>query len=463
MNILVVDDSRSARHHVRMILETLGELTIIEAANLADARAALTKHAVDLALVDVRLSDDARNRDGLVLVKEINEGTSAVAVCVTASGEMAEIRTAMRYGAYDYILKDDLCEEIIAPIIEGLRSRRLLEREVSQLRARVSADAPLTGLVGTSQVMDRLRETLRRVALSDRPALIVGPTGAGKEVVARTLHALGPNPDAPLLEVNCGAFAENLIESELFGHEKGAFTGADQKKPGYFSSVGKGTLFLDEIAELPMSLQTRLLRVLESGRYRPVGANAQEQRFEGRVVAATHADLLERVREKRFREDLYFRLNVLMVKVPALDEHREDIPALLAHFLKQQRRPLTFTPAAVELLMQQSWSGNVRQLRSLIDRIAVMSDSDTVTPEVIGQMTDTAVVSAHDQLRALARTALVLPIAGDRLDALGSALIDEAMTMCAGNKSAAARVLGVHRKVVERRLGGNGDEGSGKE
>jgi DNA-binding NtrC family response regulator len=227
--------------------------------------------------------------------------------------------------------------------------------------------------------------------------------------------------------------------------------------------VGKGTLFLDEIAELPMSLQTRLLRVLESGRYRPVGANAQEQRFEGRVVAATHADLLERVREKRFREDLYFRLNVLMVKVPALDEHREDIPALLAHFLKQQRRPLTFTPAAVELLMQQSWSGNVRQLRSLIDRIAVMSDSDTVTPEVIGQMTDTAVVSAHDQLRALARTALVLPIAGDRLDALGSALIDEAMTMCAGNKSAAARVLGVHRKVVERRLGGNGDEGSGKE
>jgi DNA-binding NtrC family response regulator len=338
-----------------------------------------------------------------------------------------------------------------------------LEREVSQLRARVSADAPLTGLVGTSQVMERLRETLRRVALSDRPALIVGPTGAGKEVVARTLHALGPNPDAPLLEVNCGAFAENLIESELFGHEKGAFTGADQKKPGYFSSVGKGTLFLDEIAELPMSLQTRLLRVLESGRYRPVGANAQEQRFEGRVVAATHADLLERVREKRFREDLYFRLNVLMVKVPALDEHREDIPALLAHFLKQQRRPLTFTPAAVELLMQQSWSGNVRQLRSLIDRIAVMSDSDTVTPEVIGQMTDTAVVSAHDQLRALARTALVLPIAGDRLDALGSALIDEAMTMCAGNKSAAARVLGVHRKVVERRLGGNGDEGSGKE
>ena len=204
MHVLVVDDSRSARHNLRMILDALGGVTVHEAATLREARAAMGQHPLDLCLVDIRLSDDVRNRDGLTLVREITEGTSAVAVCVTASNEMAEIRTAMRYGAYDYILKEDLCEELLAPLVEGLRSKRQLEREVSQLRARVAADAPLAGLVGTSAVMERLRALLRRVALSDRPALVTGPTGAGKEVVARTLHALGPTPDAPFLDINWG-------------------------------------------------------------------------------------------------------------------------------------------------------------------------------------------------------------------------------------------------------------------
>jgi DNA-binding NtrC family response regulator len=451
MHVLVVDDSRSARHNLRMILDALGGVTVHEAASLREARAALGQHPLDLCLVDIRLSDDLRNRDGLTLVREITEGTSAVAVCVTASNEMAEIRTAMRYGAYDYILKEDLCEELLAPLVEGLRSKRQLEREVSQLRARVAADAPLAGLVGTSAAMERLRALLRRVALSDRPALVTGPTGAGKEVVARTLHALGPTPDAPFLDINCGAFADNLIESELFGHEKGAFTGAIDRRIGRIESANKGTLFLDEIGELPMSLQPRLLRVLETRRYRPLGANAPEQAFEGRIVAATHADLEARVREGRFREDLFFRLNVLQVRLPALDDRREDIPALVAHFVKQQRRPLRFTADAMEALTARPWKGNVRALRSFIERAAVLSESDELDAAAVAVFAEGEMASTHDALRDLARRVLQLPLPGDRLQAMEDALVAEALAASDDNKSAAARLLNVHRKAIERR------------
>ena len=452
MNILVVDDSRSARHNLSMMLEALGHDSVQEAADLESARAILAQSPVDLALIDIRLSDDARNRDGLILVREVVEGTSATAVCVTASREIAQIRTAIRSGAYDYVLKDDLCEDTLEPIVEAVQSRRRLEAEVQVLRARLATDAPLPGIVGTSPAMIRLREMLRRVAVSERPALITGATGAGKEVAVRAVHALGPHPDAPLLDVNCGAFAENLIESELFGHERGAFTGAERRKQGYLGTVGVGTLFLDEIAELPMALQTRLLRVIETGRFRPVGASAQEQSFEGRIVAATHADLADRVDQRSFREDLYYRLNVLHVKIPPLVEHPEDIPALVGHFLRQQRRPLQFTTEALALLQAQPWPGNVRQLRSLIDRLSLFADDDLVTPALVERFTDGDTVSTDDTLQKIARTVLHLPIEGSLLSAMEGALIEEAMTMADHNKSAAARLLNVHRKAVERRL-----------
>src|SRR5262249_50771470 len=229
----------------------------------------------------------------------------------TAYQEIAEIRMAMRVGAYDYILKDDLCDELVLPVLTGLRSRRRLETELRELRARRQDAEPMTGrLVGVSPAMQQLRETIRRAALSDRPVLVIGPTGSGKELVVDALHTLGPHPDHPLLDLNCGAIPEPLMESQLFGHAKGAFTGADRDQQGCRTLVGRGALFLDEVAELPLAWQAKLLRVLETGVFRPVGSAAQG-RFEGRVVAATHADLGERVQGGSFREDLFYRLNVL--------------------------------------------------------------------------------------------------------------------------------------------------------
>jgi DNA-binding NtrC family response regulator len=450
MKILIVDDQRSARRILLGLLQELEGVEVVEASSLVEARRVLEQQAVEVALIDIRLGADSRNRDGLTLVRELRQKTSTVPIVVTASNEMAEIRAAMRLGAYDYILKDELCEELVLPVVEGLRSRRLLEREVATLRARV-AGGVVPGLVGASPQMGLLRERIQKVALSTRPVLVTGQTGTGKELVVAAIHALGPNPTEPLLDLNCGAIPEALVESQLFGHERGAFTSADRRQDGYFTAVKQGTLFLDEIAELPETLQPKLLRVLETGRFRAVGA-INEQRFSGRIIAATHADLEARVRSGKFREDLFHRLCVLTVPVPALEERRQDIPELLAHFARQQERPLQFSTEAIEALQARAWPGNVRQLRNFVDRAAVFSEEDTVH---VGALAGLLGQSSHEQsppegLREVARAALRL-LTGNKLEAMEEALIEEAMALSADNKSAAARLLGVHRKSVERR------------
>jgi DNA-binding NtrC family response regulator len=457
MKVLIVDDQASARRVLASIVAKLGDGTeIVEASSLVEARAALEPGDVDVALVDLRLSADARNRDGLTLVEEIRARTATVPIVVTAYQEMAEIRKAMRVGAYDYILKDDLCDELVLPVVGAIGSRRRLEREVRELRARrPDAEAPVGRLVGVSRPMELLRDTIRRAALSDRPVLVTGPTGVGKELVVEALHALGPHPEEPLLDLNCSAIPEALMESQLFGHRKGAFTGADQSQQGYFALVQKGTLFLDEVAELTPALQAKLLRVLETGRFRPVGSPT-EGRFEGRVLAATCADLSDRVGAGRFREDLYYRLNVLTVRVPPLADRREDIPALVAHFCRGQRRALRFSTAAMELLTAAPWPGHVRQLRNLVDRVAVFCDGDVVTPELVaGFLRDpldaAATPTGTDPLRAAAQAILKLPVE-NKLAAAEEALVAEALALADGNRSAAARLLGVHRKAVSRRL-----------
>ncbi len=452
MRILVVDDQASARRYLVSIVARVEDVEVREADSLASARAIIATERFDVALIDLRLSGDARNRDGLVLVTEVREKTTALPIIVTASHEMAEIRMAMRLGAHDYILKDDLCEELVLPLLSEIRSRERLEREVRELRARSASEPPAMGLVGSSRPMQLLRETVRRAALSDRPILVVGPTGSGKELVVAAIHAQGPHPDEPLLDLNCGAIPEALMESQLFGHERGAFTGADRRQDGYFALVRKGTLFLDEIAELSLPLQSKLLRVLESGRFRPVGSTAVA-RFGGRVVAATHANLEALVSRGLFREDLLYRLDVLTVPVPALAERTEDIPALVAHFARQQPRPLRFTAEAMDLLCCMPWPGNVRQLRNLIDRLAVFAEEDQITVDVLRPFlaSNTETEKPVTSLEPIVRAILRLPVE-NKLAAIQEALIAEAMVLCDGNKSAAARLLGVHRKAVERRV-----------
>lgn len=243
---------------------------------------------------------------------------------------------------------------------------------------RLSEVLLLHGLVGESPSIGRLRTTLKKVASIDAPALIVGPTGSGKELAARAIHALSPRRDQPLVTINCGALTESLVEAQLFGHEKGYFTGADRARDGYLTEADRGTLFLDEIAELPLSLQTKLLRVLDNRTFRVLGAS-QDIRFEGRIIAATHVDLQSRVREGRFRQDLYYRLEVFTVSVPALDERKEDVPLLVEHFLRKTGRRLRFAPEALAALEQLDWPGNVRQLRNLVQRLATFAEREVVT------------------------------------------------------------------------------------
>jgi DNA-binding NtrC family response regulator len=464
MKILIVDDELSARLNLSSILEVLGGVEITEATNLEEARRELARVQPDVALVDIRLSrEDMRNQDGLTLVGEIRGRTTTVPVVVTGSNEMALIRRAMRMGAYDYILKDELCEELVAPVINGLRDRQRLEDEFLRQRARRAEPGRW---VGDSPASKQLKALIQRLALSLQPVLVTGPTGAGKELVVQSIHELGPRQEEPLLDINCGAIPEHLMESQLFGHEKGAFTGADRRHEGFFKAVGRGTLFLDEIAEMPLLLQAKLLRVLETQRFRPVGSTNEEQ-FQGRIIAATHADLEQRVNERRFREDLLFRLNVLEVRVPSLEERREDIPTLLQHFIRKQPRPLQFTPETVSLLCRRSWPGNVRQLRNLVNRLAVLSEEDLITPQALDTLAGREKPSLQAQvtLETLVDAVLDLPLP-NKLEEVERSLINRAMEREQGNKSAAARLLGVHRKAIERRLDKwlpPGDEGSGAE
>lgn len=313
--------------------------------------------------------------------------------------------------------------------------------------------------IGSSPAFVRLLALVDRLAQSNRTVLIGGPSGAGKEVVAQRLHWQSCGGKQAFVDLNCGAIPAQLIEAELFGCVRGAYTGAVTDRPGVFEMAGNGTLFLDEIGELPLALQPALLRVLETRQFRPVGGS-RTRHFGGRVVAATNRDLRQMVQEARFREDLYYRLAVFELQLPTLAERRTDIPALAEHFASHQERPLRFAPDALALLERQPWPGNVRELRNLVDRIAVLSDqvlidAASLRPYLPAAATPAPASSTASTMSAvpdgLADTLLLL--AGEnKLAAAEHLLIEHALRCCAGNKSEAARLLGVHRKTIERRL-----------
>ncbi len=325
-------------------------------------------------------------------------------------------------------------------------------RENAVLAARISSSAGNTGDMpwGKCPAMLQLAKDVRRVARSDRPVLITGPTGSGKEMVAVRIHALGPRKDAAFIPVNCGAIPETLIESELFGHERGAFTGAVQTTDGYLGLVQEGTLFLDEIGELPLTQQTRLLRVFETRRFSPIGS-AKQQVFKGRIVAATNRDLKEMVKTDRFREDLYYRIGVLILQVPGLASRSTDIPELVFYMARNQDRELRFTSKALDALAGTDWPGNIRQLRNTIDRIAILSDDNPVTEETVRRFIPDHSNAESDRLDRIVEDIFNLNLEKS-LNTLQETMIRRALDKCGGNKTAAGRLLGVHRKVVERKL-----------
>ena len=375
--ILIIDDEADVCTFFRRLLGRKG-YQVTTATNEADALRALDSTRYSVALVDLKLPDT----DGLTLLQAIKSRQPACEVIImTGYSTVKTAVTAMQRGAYEYLEKpfEDIAE------IEALIARAASHGASPQLAGRVQEEwaevARAVGFqVGTSPLMQRLVSLAYKIAGKQINVLIQGKTGTGKEVLARFIHAASPRAEAPFIPVNCGALPENLLESELFGHERGAFTGANQTRRGIFELANHGTLLLDEIGDASPLIQVKLLRVLETGEFMRVGGE-RPIRTDVRVIAATNVNLEEAIREKTFREDLYYRLNVVRLEIPALHDRAEDIPALAESFVRQFNPGLRISPPALQLLQNYSWPGNIRELANVMRRAVVMCSDDLIVPD----------------------------------------------------------------------------------
>ena len=379
--VLVVDDVPAMGEQYAYDLKRLGGYDVQVAQDGRQALERLGGEAVDCVILDLEMP----GMDGFEVLRALERRGSEVPVIVyTGTGNYDRCIQAVRLGAYGFIDKAEPVERIVREIELALERRRL-RAEVQALRRRLDAE---TSLVGSSAAMQRLREQIGRVAPVPSTVLVVGESGTGKELVARELHRLGPGPTAPFVALNCAALPENLVESELFGHERGAFTGASVTRKGAFEAAERGTLFLDEIGELPLPAQAKLLRVLEERRVTRLGAT-RSLAVEARVVAATNRDLEVDVSEGRFRQDLYYRINVHQIAVPPLRDRRSDVPEIAERFAAAicERfgiRPKRLAPDTLELLMGYDWArNNVRELRNVVERMIIATDGEVIGPDQV--------------------------------------------------------------------------------
>ena len=377
--LLVVDDEPAARGTLALLLRKRGH-DVHEAEGVTAATKHLADEVFDLVVTDLRMPDG----DGLDVLRAAKAHAAATEVILlTAYAEWKSAKEAIRIGALDYFEKGQEPDELYHRIDKALAGRAL-RRENENLRAQLRARYGLPGLVAQSPAMQTVLELVERVAPTDATLLIQGESGTGKEVIAKAVHHASPRAARPFVAVNCGAVPETLLESELFGYVRGAFTGAAVSKLGLFEEAAGGTLFLDEIAEMPAALQVKLLRALQSGEVRRLGAT-QAATIDVRVIAATHGDLGAMISQGTFREDLFYRLNVIQILLPPLRDRREDIPALAEHFLDRAAgklgRPRRLSPAALERLLRYPWPGNVRELENAIERAAILARSEIVEPD----------------------------------------------------------------------------------
>lgn len=329
------------------------------------------------------------------------------------------------------------------------------EEKYEQTDCRLDAETPQSIerniIYAPNSPIKNTLQLARKIALSPSPVLITGSTGVGKENLARYIHEAGAHAEAPFIDINCGAVPENLFESELFGHAKGAFTGAASDRKGYMESAGEGTLFLDEIGEMPTSLQPKLLRALETRMFRPVGSTLLRP-FKGRIIAATHRDLVSLSQKGRFREDLFYRLAVFSLEIPDLAHRKDDIPVLVEHFSSLHKKSLSFTEEAMESLKEYDWPGNIRELRNLIDRLSILTDVSIIDKHTLNKFFSYTPSQKRSSLGICIDTILDMPREGDTLALVEQLLISGALERSGGNKTEAARLLGTSRKCVERRV-----------
>ena len=431
--ILIVDDEPDLREVLELALLRMG-LATVTAEDVASARAQLARRRFDLVLTDMRLPDG----EGLEVVRYVAERSPATPVAViTAYGSTENAIQALKAGAFDYLMK---------PVqLEVLRTLVKTALKVPE-GPKTGKDAPL--LIGESPPMQLVRARIEKLARSQAPVFITGESGTGKEVAARLIHALGPRASKPFVAVNCGAIPENLMESEFFGYRKGAFTGAESDREGFFQAASGGTLFLDEVAELPMPMQVKLLRALQERRVRRVGG-VTEEAVDVRLISASHQDLGQAVEAGRFRHDLYYRLNVIELRMPALRERPEDIPLLAEHIAQRlagagQAQP-RLTEAALAALKRYAFPGNVRELENILERAYALSEGGYIDAADLHLAPD-AQEAAADQV---GRTELPLQ---DYLDRVEREAIQAALARTGGNKTAAARLLGVTFRSLRYRL-----------
>ena len=459
--LLVVDDKPAMREMLELRLGRKGH-TIQAAADVRAVDAALEAAEFDLVITDLRMG---RGGDGLDVVRKVrSQQPGAEVILMTAFGSDEVRRQALELGAYGYLEKSpDLASEMESLVEAALRKRRLAE-ENELLREKLEARGRFEQMVGRSPAMRQVFTLIEKVAAARTTVLITGESGVGKELVARAVHRRSPRSAEPFVPVNCGAIPEGLIESELFGHAKGAFTGAQGAKQGLFMAAQGGTLFLDEVGELPLPLQVKLLRVLQERRIRPVGDTADAE-VDVRMVAATNKDLEAEMRAGRFREDLFYRLNVVQIRVPPLRERREDVLPLAEHFLRsfaaEHRRPvLTLSAEARRRLDEYPFPGNVRELENLIERAVTLAAGPEITPDALP-------ATLRNPIAPVPQGPLPEGFSLDaHLVAIERALIDRALAEAHGvTKDAAAR-LGLtfrqFRHRVKRLAGETTDDNDGE-
>jgi len=452
--ILLVEDDASVREAMAAVLRDEGYA--VQTAVDGQQAMEMLRPGTDLVVADL-VMPKVDGRGLLRWVTQNHPGTSMI--LMTGYGTIPQAVDAIKAGAAAYLTKPLDPGELLVQVRKALEDRRL-RQELVRLREQLREGWHYRNIIGPSAIMQPINAMIDRAAPVKTTVLVIGESGTGKEMVARALHEGGPRKGGPFLALNCGAIPENLIESTLFGHERGAFTGADQKSRGYFQACNGGTLLLDEIGELPLGLQSKLLRVLEDGAVTPVGTTAP-QKVDVRIVAATNRDLETQVKEGTFRQDLFYRLNVVQITLPPLRQRRDDIPLLTRHFLDEICKSNSFEmreidPSLLEAFAKYDWPGNVRELRNTLESLVVLSGKKRLSAEDLpdkfsslkeGEAAVAAPADASDDEPQKTSGESEL-----NLDRLSRQTILKALEACRGNRTEAARQLGISRRTLHRRL-----------